>query len=131
MPCDGIAVALGQIPLELARYLDIETARVGLLTLLAKEYPQLGKPVVVSSGSRSVSICLGAYTLSLHSDGVEVAGPRGAQLNELQERVTALLKGLAGLALQQDAMRQLRGMGARIAAETRAPNGAVVLSVEL
>ena len=63
---------------------------------------------------RSVGIRLGADTLSLRSDGVDVAGQRGAQLNELQERVTALLKGLAGLAWQQNLVRRMRGTGARI-----------------
>ena len=131
MPCDGIAVAEGQVPLDLARYLDSQIARAGLLTFLAREYPRLGQPEVASSGPSSLDIRLGAYTLRLRDGVVAVAGPTGAQLSELQERVTALLKGLAGLALQQDVLRRVRGAGARLSAETRAPNGALVLGVEL
>ena len=131
MPCDGVAVAEGRIPLDLARYLDSQIARAGVLAFLAREYPQLGQPEVVSSGPSGVDIRLGTYTLRLRDGVVAVAGPRGAELSELQERVTALLKGLAGLALQQDVLRRVRSTGVRVGAETRAPNGALVLGVEL
>jgi len=52
-------------------------------------------------------------------------------VNELQEAITGLLTGLAGMAFQQQVIEKMKAAGYQVVNEARAPNGAVVINVEV
>jgi len=72
MPCDAIAVASGQVPLDLARELEslgTEAVAQALLALLRRQFAHLGEPEPVDlwgahSGARAsgIGICLDNYS---------------------------------------------------------------------
>ena len=49
----------------------------------------------------------------------------------MRDAVTGLLTGLAGLAIQRRVAQAVPQAGYRVTDQTRTPNGALVLSVEL
>jgi hypothetical protein len=148
MPCDAVAVAKGQIPLDLARELDglgTEAMAQALLALLRQCCAHLGQPELTPlwgahSGARASGIGarIGNVLIRISPDWHVTVNTRrraGAgdreTVQQVQDAVTGLLTGLAGLAIQQRVAQATRQAGYRIIDQTRAPNGALVLSVEL
>jgi hypothetical protein len=148
MPCDAIAVAKGQVPLDLARELDglgTEAVTQALLALLRQRCAHLGQPELTPlwsahSGARAsgIGVRIGNVLIRVSPDWrVTVntrrrAGTRDREtVQQVRDAVTGLLTGLAGLAIQQRVARGVRQAGYRVTDLTRAPNGALVLSVEL
>ena len=148
MPCDAIAVAKGQIPLDLARELDglgSEAVAQALLALLRQRFAHLGQPELTPlwgahSGARASGIGarIGNVLIRISPDWrVTVntrrrAGRRDDQTVSLvRDAVTGMLTGLAGLAIQQRVAKATRQAGYHVTEQTRAPNGSLVLSVEL
>jgi len=148
MPCDAIAVATGQVPLDLARTLDglgTEAVAQALLALLRGQFAHLGWPEPVEprdapSGApaSAIGIRLGRYLLRVSPQWqVTVSTRRAASpgddrtAQQIRDAATGLLTGLAGLALQRRVAQAIRQAGYSITGETRAANGALVLGVEL
>jgi len=131
VPCDGVAVATGAVPLDLARDLAPETVRPALVAFLAREFAGLGAPRAIPSAEGSLVVLLGAYTVTLRAGRIEVGGPAGPMLEQLRSRITALLTGLAGLSLQRELASRIRRAGARVTGQSRAGNGVLVLNVIL
>jgi hypothetical protein len=148
MPCDAIAVAKGQVPLDLARELDglgAEAVAQALLALLCQHFAHLGQPKLTSlwgahSGARAsgIGVRIGNVLIRVSPDWrVTVNTRRRASagddrtVQQVRGAVTGLLTGLAGLAIQQRVAQAVPQAGYRVAGEARAPNGALVLTVEL
>jgi len=148
MPCDAIAVAKGQIPLDLARELDglgTEAVAQTLLALLRQSFAHLGRPELTPvwgahSGARAsgIGVRIGNVLIRVSPDWrVTVNTRRRASAGDdrtvslVRDAVTGLLTGLAGLAIQQRVFQATRHAGYRVTDQTRAPNGSLVLSVEL
>ncbi len=148
MPCDAIAVSTGQVPLDLARELESLGAEVlsqALLVFLRRNFAHLGEPQVqqlyyahTGIPAEGVGVGLGNYLVLVKPDGRVIANTRtyavqGDQqtVARLRDAVTDFLTGLAGLALQKRVAQAIRQAGYRVTAEQRAPNGALVLQVEL
>jgi hypothetical protein len=148
MPCDAIAVAKGQIPLDLARELDglgSEAVAQALLALLRQTFAHMGHPELTPlwrahSGARAsgIGVRIGNVLIRVSPDWRVTVNTRrraGAEdretVQQVRDAVTGLLNGLAGLAIQQRVAQATRQAGYRIIDQTRAPNGALVLSVEL
>jgi hypothetical protein len=148
MPCDAIAVAKGQVPLDLAHELDglgSEAVAQALLALLRHRFAHLGQPELTSlwhahSGARASGIGarIGDVLIRVSPDWrVTVNTRRRASagdrttVDQMRDAVTGLLTGLAGLAIQQRVAWAVPQAGYRVTGQTRAPNGALVLSVEL
>jgi len=148
MPCDAIAVAKGQIPLDLARELDglgSEAVAQALLALLRQRFVHLGQPELTPlwgahSGARAsgIGVRIGDVLIRVSPDWRVTVNTRrraGAgddrTVQQVRGAVTGLLAGLAGLAIQQRVAQVIPQAGYRVTDQTRAPNGALVLSVEL
>jgi hypothetical protein len=148
MPCDAIAVAKGQVPLDLARELDglgSEAVAQALLALLRQRFAHLGQPELTPlwgahSGARAsgIGVRIGNVLIRVSPDWrVTVNTRRRAGRGDdqtvslVRDAATGLLNGLAGLAIQQRVAQAVPQAGYRVTDQTRAPNGALVLSVEL
>jgi hypothetical protein len=148
MPCDAIAVAKGQVPLDLARELHglgSEAVAQALLALLRQSFAHLGRPELTPlwgthSGARAsgIGVRIGNVLIRVSPDWrVTVNTRRRAgrgddqTVQQVRDAVTGLLTGLAGLAIQQRVAQAVPQAGYRVIDQTRAPNGALVLSVEL
>jgi len=148
MPCDAIAVAKGQVPLDLARELDglgSEAVGQAMLALLPQRFAHLGRPELTPvwgahSGARAsgIGVRIGSVLIRVSPDWrVTVNTRRRASagdhqtVQQVRDAVTGLLTGLAGLAIQRRVAQAVPQAGYRVTDQTRAPNGALVLSVEL
>ena len=148
MPCDAIAVASGQVPLDLARELEglgREAVAQALLALLRRQFARLGEPEPVDlwgahSGARAsgIGIRLGNVLIRVSPKWRITVNTRSAAfpgddrvVRQVRDAVIGLLTGLAGLAVQKRVAQAVRQAGHRVTGETRAPNGALVLQVEL
>jgi len=147
MPCDAIAVAGGQIPLDLVQELESLGAEVlsqALLALLRRQFAHLGEPELTrlygahtGIPAEGIGVRIGDYLILVKPNGRVVANAREPWLgdqetvNRLRDAVTNLLTGLAGLAVQKRVAQAIRQAGYRVLQEQRAPNGALVLQVEL
>jgi hypothetical protein len=148
MPCDAIAVAKGQVPLDLARELDglgTEAVAQVLLALLRQRFAHLGQPELTSlwgahSGARvsGIGVRIGNVLTRVSPDWrVTVNTRRRAgrgddqAVQQVRDAVTGLLTGLAGLAIQRRVAQAIPQAGYRVTDQTRTPNGALVLTVEL
>ena len=148
MPCDAIAVATGQVPLDLARTLDglgTEAVAQALLAFLRGQFAHLGWPEPVEprdapSGApaSAIGIRLGRYLLRVSPQwqvavNIRSAVPPGDDrtAQQIRDAATRLLTGLAGLALQRRVAQAIRQAGYSITGETRVANDALVLGVEL
>ena len=148
MPCDAIAVAKGQVPLDLARELDglgSEAVAQALLVLLRRQFAHLGQPELTSlrgahSGARTsgLGVRIGNVLIRVSPDWrVTVNTRRRAgtgdrqTVEQVRDAATGLLTGLAGLAIQQRVARGVRQAGYRVTGQTRAAGGALVLTVEI
>jgi hypothetical protein len=148
MPCDAIAVAKGQIPLDLARELDghgTEAVAQALLALLRQRFAHLGRPELTllwgaHSGARAsgIGMRIGNILIRVSPDWRVTVNTRrragigdNQTVQQVRDAVAGLLTGLAGLAIQQRVARAVPQAGYRVTDQTRAPNGALVLSVEL
>lgn len=136
MPCNGVAVAKSQVPVSLAAYLkltDRETVRQAMQQFLSRQFSDI-RPAPYGDG-----LIVGERFL-VQTTGGEVkvtalAARRRksdrARAAALAEEVTNLLTGLAGLSLQQSVARQVIAAGYQVERLQQAPNGALVLEVEL
>ena len=148
MPCDAIAVAKGWVPLDLARELDglgTEAVTQALLVLLRQCFAHLGEPELVNlwgahSGARAsgIGIRLRNVLIRVSPDWRVMVNTRrraGAKdlqtVQQVQDAVTGLLTGLGRLAIQKRLAQAISQAGYRVTDQARAPNGALVLSVEL
>jgi hypothetical protein len=148
MPCDAIAVAKGQVERDLARELEAlgsEAVVHALLALLRQSFAHLGQPQLVNlwgvhSGARAsgIGIRLGHVLVRISPHWRITVNTRRASLpgddetvQQVRDAVTGLLTGLAGLAVQQRLAQAITQAGYGVTHQTRAPNGALVLSVEL
>ena len=148
MPCDAIAVAKGQVPLDLARELEglgTEAVAQALLALLRQRFVHLGQPDLVNlwgahSGARAsgIGVRIGNVLIRISPQWRVTVNTRRAALpgddktvQQVRDAVTGLLTGLAGLAVQQRLAQAISQAGYGVTHQTRAPNGALVLSVEL
>ena len=148
MPCDAIAVAKGQVPLDLARELDglgTEAVAQALLVLLRRQFAHLGQPELTSlgrahSGARAsgLGVRIGNVLIRVSPDWrVTVNTRRRAgtgdrqAVEQVRDAVTGLLTGLAGLAIQKRVAQGVRQAGYRVTGQTRAAGGALVLTVEI
>jgi hypothetical protein len=148
MPCDAIAVAKGQVPLDLARELHglgSEAVAQALLALLRQSFAHLSRPELTPlwgahSGAQAsgIGVRIGNVLIRVSPDWrVTVNTRRRAgrgddqTVQQVRDAVTGLLTGLAGLAIQQRVAQAVPQAGYRVIDQTRAPNGALVLSVEL
>jgi hypothetical protein len=148
MPCDAIAVAKGQVSLDLARELEglgTEAVAQALLALLRQRFAHLGEPELVNlwgahSGARAsgIGIRLRNVLIRVSPDWRVTVNTRrraGAEdlqtVQQVQDAVTGLLTGLGGLAIQKRLAQAISQAGYRVTDQTRSPNGALVLSVEL
>lgn len=148
MPCNAVAVAKGQVPLNLARELDglgAEAVTRALLALLRQRCAHLGQPELTPlwgahSGAQAPGIGarIGAVLIRVSPDWKVTVNTRTAAsagdrqaVEQVRDAVTGLLTGLAGLAIQRRVAQATRQAGYRVAGETRASSGALVLQVEL
>ena len=148
MPCDAIAVAKGQVPLDLARELDglgAEAVAQALLALLRQRFAHLGQPELTflwraHSGAKAsgIGVRIGDVLIRVSPDWQVTVNARrraGAgddqTVQQVRDTVTGLLTGLAGLAIQKRVAQAVPQAGYRVTNQTRAPNGALVLTVEL
>jgi hypothetical protein len=148
MPCDAIAVASGQVPLDLAYELEklgTEAVTQAMLALLRQRFARLGQPKLTSlrraySGARAsgIGVQIGNILIRISPDWQVIVSARGRAsagdrqvVEQIRDAVTGLLTGLAGLAIQKRLAQAIPQAGYRVTDQTRAPNGALVLSVEL
>jgi hypothetical protein len=148
MPCDAIAVAKGQVSLDLARELEnlgTEAVTQALLVFLRQRFAHLGQPELTSlwrahSGARAsgIGVRIGNILIRVSPDWLVTVNTRGRAsagdrqaVEQIQDAVTGLFTGLAGLAIQKRVAQVIPQAGYCITDQTRAPNGALVLSVEL
>jgi hypothetical protein len=148
MPCDAIAVAKGQVPLDVARELDglgTEAAAQALLALLRQTFAHLGQPELTPlwgahSGARAsgVGVRIGNVLIRVSPDWCVTVNTRlraaagdDQAVQQVRDAVTGLLTGLAGLAIQRRVAQAVPQAGYRVTDQARAPNGAMVLTVEL
>ncbi len=135
MPCNAVARAVGYVPVELARELEAlgaEAVGKALLTFLRRNFADLGEPRMQLSGGQ-IRIVQGNYLVLVIDGRIVVNAPYGDPkvVGQIKDAVTDFITGLAGLALQKRVVRAIRRAGYRVSKEQRAPNGALVLQVEL
>jgi hypothetical protein len=148
MPCDAIAVASGQVPLDLAYELEklgTEAVIQAMLAFLRQRFARLSQPELTSlrrarSSSRTsgISVRIGNILIRISPDWRVTVSARGRAstrdrqvVEQVRDAVTGLLTGLAGLAIQKRVAQAIPQAGYRVTDQTRAPNGALVLNVEL
>jgi hypothetical protein len=130
---------MGQVPLNLAQYLksvSLETVREAMQAFLAQQFAHLGETRPAPYGD---GLILGERYLVQTVEGlVQVTcliqrTRRADETNAraLMEAVTNLLSGLAGLRLQRELGRQVIAAGYPVEQMRQAPNGALILEVEL
>jgi hypothetical protein len=141
-------VATGRVREELAQLLgpvEQSALQQAIITLLEQQFGHLGKVEVQklyyahsSRQAQGISLSIGSrYLVNVRDDRVVVnsSGRRrkadAANVEALETAITGLLTGLGGLALQQRIVSQVREAGYQVTGEVRAPNGALVLEVEL
>jgi hypothetical protein len=143
-----VSVATGRVREELAELIGpVEQAALqqAIIALLKKQFAHLGQvevqKLVYAHSSRQVqgvALAVGSRYLVNVRDGRVTVNTRGRArkgeariVEELQTAITGLLTGLAGLVLQQKIINQVREAGYQVTGETRAPNGAIVIDVEV
>jgi len=151
MPCSAIATARAQVSqASLARLLTDDLVATLALNFLERKFPQLNPEIIEawlrhsSIRAPGVTFCLGNYLINVREGKVTVntvSGRTAQACPELRRRdqqmvdllareVTAFLTQAAGLLFQQQA-RAAIATRYSIIEEQRAPNGALVLTVNL
>ena len=151
MPCSAIATARAQVSQEsLARLLTDELVATLVLDFLERKFPQLNPEIIEawlrhsSIRAPGVTFRLGNYLINVREGKVTVNTVSGRTAQACPERrrrdqqmvdlltreVTAFLTQAAGALFQQQA-RAAIATRYSIAEEQRAPNGALVLTVNL
>lgn len=134
MPCNAVATARAQVGQEsLAKLLTDDVVRKVLGDYLKIKYPHLN-PCQGNSWS-GVLFLIEPYTIHIQNGTVMVragSGGMGNQstCNSIASEITAFLIRTAGILFQYQT-RQVIASRYAISEERRAPNGALVLSVEL
>jgi hypothetical protein len=148
MPCDAVAVAKGQVPLDLAHELDglgAEAVAQVLPALLHQRFAHLSQPELtplwgahLGARASGIGVRIGNVLIRVSPNWrVTVNTRRRAGAGDdqtvslVRDAVTGLLTGLAGLAIQQRVAQAVPQAGYRVTDQTRASNGALVLTVEL
>lgn len=132
MPCNAIATASAQVGQEsMARLLTDDVVRQVLADYLKRKYAHLN-PCEETAWS-GVDFVMGNYRIHIQDGAVTVSGNwtgDSATCKTLADEITAFLTKVAGVLFQQKT-RQAVASRYAISEEQRAPNGALVLSVEL
>lgn len=146
MPCNGVAVATGRLEMnvtELIFTIPPDTLRDTLAAALVQHDPALEgakpkKPYKYDRGVTDFGFRLGRYLIGIQKSGrVNVSLNKGQTASDRQTvqaiygMIKDLMAGLAGLALQQQLARQIIAAGYQVDQIRQAPNGALVLEVEL
>lgn len=133
MPCNAIATARAQVNQEgLSKLLTDDVVRQVLAEYLKRKYGYMNPRLRESSWS-GVDFIMGNYSIHIQNGAINVAaGWSGDQLtcDALAADITSFLTKVAGLLFQQKT-RQAVASRYAIGEEQSAPNGALVLSVEL
>lgn len=132
MPCNAISTARAQVSQEsLAKLLTDELVSVILYSYLKQKYPHLN-PREDNAWS-GVDFVMGNYRIHIQNGAVTVNANwsgDGATCKTMASEITAFLTKTAGLLFQKKTRAAIASHYA-ISEEQRAPNGALVLSVEL
>lgn len=151
MPCNGVAVAIGQIESNLAELLaqiPATNLQNAIITLLKTKYPQLRRnkvqplPAKYDAGtvqSGDTAFKLGPYLAHIKLTGEIIVScshqTRKQQTKALTQNIKAditdLVTRLTGHIQQQQIINQIRTAGYIITNQQTAPNGAIVLEVQL
>jgi hypothetical protein len=151
MPCNGVVVANGRIEMKVAELIftiPTDKLRDALAAAMVQQIPELAGarpkklPYKYDRGVTDFGFALGPYLVGIQKNGwvnVSLSG-RESEVRRvldpqttktLHEMITNLLTGLAGLALQQQIARQVIAAGCVVERVQQAPNGALVMEVEL
>jgi hypothetical protein len=132
MPCNAVATARAQVGQEsLSKLLTDDVVRQVLADYLKRKYAHLNpREETAWSG---VDFVVGNYRIHIQNGAVTVSGNwsgDSATCKMLADEITGFLTKAAGLLFQQKT-RLAVASRYTISEEQRAPNGALVLSVEL
>lgn len=137
MPCNAVATARAQVSQEkLAALLTDELVSNVLYNYLKQKYSHLNPREQDTWLSKGVAFVIGNFRIYVECGRVSVSTLLGRTAEEqvavkhLADDVTAFLTKTAGLIFQQKTRLAVASRYA-ISEEQRAPNGALVLSVEL
>jgi len=143
MPCNAIATARAQVSQEsLARLLTDDLVATLALDFLERKFPEINPEIIEawlrhsSIRAPGVTFRLGNYLINVREGKVTVntvsgRTAQGQQMVDLLTReVTAFLTQAAGALFQQQARAAIATRHS-IIEEQRAPNGALVLTVNL
>ena len=127
MPCNGVTVASAKVPLEEQKYIAL--AGQAIIDQVVKAYlGNLGYTVAGEDGYFTANSAQTGYFRFTVSNGyVSVSGgPSG-----LETQIKTLLSGLAGKMRQKVVMETMAKAGVKINGSQTAPNGAIVLELEI
>ncbi len=141
MPCNGIAVANGQINMNIAKLIfsiPPDDLKQTIAAMLKKQFPQLAKAKVKNLPWRGdLGFKIGRFLFEIQKNGQVTVSATRSQVDdskttqEMQEAVSNLLTGLAGIIIQNQITSQIKNAGYKITNKTHASNGAIVLNVEI
>lgn len=133
MPCDAVATVSARIPLDTKDILARPQAHVAALKQLVANVMGIGsrpEMVTVDVFAGSIYIYTGNYTIRIDAEGVYVNVPRFGYTSATSDSLKSMLTGYIGLLAQAKMKAALAQLG-KITTEQRAPNGALVLSLEV
>ena len=135
MPCDGVAVANALIEadkLEIWNAQELMVRADYLGRVLEAGGIEAGQPVASYSSRGEVYFTKGDFTVRVDAFGrVDVFASRGREVEEVRELVTGGIDVFVGAVLQAQAVQAIVGAGVKVENSYTAPNGAMVLTVEL
>ena len=134
MPCNAVATARAQVGQEsMAKLLTDDVVRQVLADYLKRKYAHLNPRYEESMYRPGILFIVGNYRACVQNGVVTVSANWSgdeATCKTLADEITAFLTKVAGALFQQKTRLAVASRYA-IAEEQRAPNGALVLSVEL
>jgi hypothetical protein len=132
MPCNAIATARAQVGQEsMAKLLTDDVVRQVLADYLKRKYAHLNPRE--ETAWFGVDFVMGNYRIHIQDGAITVSGNwsgDSATCKTVADEITAFLTKAAGLLFQQKT-RQAIASRYTISDEQRAPNGSLVLNVEL
>lgn len=139
MPCNGVTVLEGQVPIDLREYVgqlneaqaQQFTEALGAMTGAEVSLTGFGESVIrVQVRSKKVGVKM--LNIARQSGRVYLSSLAGSQAEqELVNQAVDLLQAQAGMAKQQAVFEQLKALGIPITQAKSAQNGALVMSVEV